>query len=38
MELLFALIGMAFLAAFVWFIDKKDKMYDDLEYYDDEEL
>ena len=38
MELLFVLIGMAVLAGFAWLVDKKDKMYDNMEYFDDEEL
>ena len=38
MELVFVLVGMAFLMAVAWIVDNKDKMYDDLEYYDDEEL
>ena len=31
-------VGLGLMAFLAWAVDKKDEMYDDLEYYDDEEL
>jgi hypothetical protein len=36
-EIIFIAIGLPIIAAMAWLVDKKDK-YDDLEYFDDDEL
>ncbi len=37
MELLFVAIGFAILVGFAWIVDKKDKTYENMDFFDDDE-
>jgi hypothetical protein len=37
MELLFVVIGLAILMGFAWLVDSRDKTYDNMNFFDDDE-
>ena len=37
MEILLVILGLAILMGFAWLVDKKDKTYDNMNFFDDDE-